>query len=144
MGVRSRSVYVHGDAAWAACLMTDLASHGVEVRDATGSDRAAVMASCGGVLVVHSWFAGYGRPTPAELALVGARGCRIVVARRNARAVILHADLHTGVFPTLAGHFDRLAVPELDGVRDQVQEDLPHPARIGHDARFLVDAQVEL
>ena len=76
--------YVNGDAAWAACLMTDLASHGLEVRDATGPDRAAVLASSGGVLVVHSWFAGFGRPTPAEPARVGARGCRIVVARRNA------------------------------------------------------------
>jgi len=45
--------YVDGDAAWAACLMTDLASHGLEVRDATGPDRAGVLASCGGVLVVH-------------------------------------------------------------------------------------------
>lgn len=76
--------YVHADAAWAACLMTDLASHGLEVRDATGLDRAAVLAAAGGVLVVHSWFAGYGRPTPDELALVRANGCKIVVARRNA------------------------------------------------------------
>lgn len=75
--------YVAADAGWAACLMTDLASHGLEVRDATGADRAQLLARARGVLIVESRFAGYGRPTPGELAPLNERGCPIVVGRRN-------------------------------------------------------------
>ncbi len=89
--------YAKGDEAWAACLMADLAAHGVRVRDATRSDRPAAVAEAQAMLIVHSWFGGsrgVGLPSEAEIAHVKASDGRVIVARRNWTKV--HRDDYPG------------------------------------------------
>jgi TIR domain len=88
------ALYGPGDADWAACLMLDLRSRGVDLID---HHRAAAKATqttdrdAGALVVVWSWFDGGRTPAPAHLVqAVQARNGPYIIARRNSTR--LHLD----------------------------------------------------